>query len=875
MNRRLEEDALEWDVGRYTIYGEIASGGMATVHIGRMAGDAGFSRLVAVKRMHPQFARDPDFLAMFLDEARLAARIRHPNVVQTLDVIAEDDDVLLIMEYIHGDALARVERTMSQKSLRIPPRIGSAICAGALHGLHAAHEAKSERGVPLEIIHRDVSPQNILVGADGVARLIDFGIAKAANQLHLTQDGELKGKIVYMAPEQLEAKTVITRQVDIYAMAVTAWEVFCGQRMFETTDTHQIIAARANKQAIEAPSHKVPGLPPGLDAVLMKGLADRCEDRWKTARAMAEALEEAVPPATTSQVATWLQEVAKKTLDERQARVDEIEARGAASKPKQKAAPASGPVEERVLTKDIVVSKPVPPPLRKSATSEAVPKRAPSLASTKESPLVVPSRPPSMAANHEAPARSVPPPTSRQPSAPPRQSVPPPTPRPSRPSASGSLSMNQDTPPHSFAPPLIAAISSDAFAVPELRSTSPSASLEAPAIPTALSKPAKITITKVPSYTGRYVALGILVLAIGAGIVTLPNTLKKNYTEAAAARGITLTMAEVDPFTHLGAVQLRDVSVSSSEIPGASIHFDRVDIDLDGLTPKSLVGTDAEVTLDTSFASLRASLARYSDKHPSSAPFGMDTIAHVRIEPMHIVWSQAIGAGTQIDMRSMVFDMTSTKGRKLGQDWSLKSFAASATTPLGPVGPWIISARRGPDGYVSRVSFDQKAQAVSGIDFTSQDGKTTIDVRAIHATPDELSIKSQAFNAMPDQLRVDLAMHSMLEGDKLDATFEVHAEGWRADQGPSSVMSFTGSLSGDARKPIDVTNGEVSLGATAASFVGSLQIQDDGIALRATGGVPLKCDSGILQTQMALVTDTRDVGKWGLGLSRACGAKSK
>ena len=225
----------------------------------------------------------------------------------------------------------------------------------------------------------------------------------------------------------------------------------------------------------------------------------------------------------------------------------------------------------------------------------------------------------------------------------------------------------------------------------------------------------------------------------------------------------------------------------------------------------------------------------------------MDTIAHVRIEPMHIVWSQAIGAGTQIDMRSMVFDMTSTKGRKLGQDWSLKSFAASATTPLGPVGPWIISARRGPDGYVSRVSFDQKAQAVSGIDFTSQDGKTTIDVRAIHAT----------------------------EGDKLDATFEVHAEGWRADQGPSSVMSFTGSLSGDARKPIDVTNGEVSLGATAASFVGSLQIQDDGIALRATGGVPLKCDSGILQTQMALVTDTRDVGKWGLGLSRACGAKSK
>ena len=154
MSRRLEDDAVEWDVGRYTIYGELASGGMATVHIGRMSGAVGFSRLVAIKQMHPQFLRDPEFVAMFLDEARLAARIRHPNVVQVLDVISEDDEVLLVMEYIHGDALSRLERAVAQRRELVPPRVAAAICAGALHGLHAAHEAKGEDGAKLDEAHQ-------------------------------------------------------------------------------------------------------------------------------------------------------------------------------------------------------------------------------------------------------------------------------------------------------------------------------------------------------------------------------------------------------------------------------------------------------------------------------------------------------------------------------------------------------------------------------------------------------------------------------------------------------------------------------------------------------------------------------------------------
>ena len=151
-------------VGRYALYNAIAAGGMATVHLGRLLGPVGFSRTVAIKRLHAQFASDPEFVSMFLDEARLAARIRHPNVVPTLDVVATGGELFLVMEYVPGESIARLARTLRENHEALPTRILSAIMAGVLHGLHAAHEAKDERGVPLGIVHRDMSPQNVLVG---------------------------------------------------------------------------------------------------------------------------------------------------------------------------------------------------------------------------------------------------------------------------------------------------------------------------------------------------------------------------------------------------------------------------------------------------------------------------------------------------------------------------------------------------------------------------------------------------------------------------------------------------------------------------------------------------------------------------------------
>jgi serine/threonine-protein kinase len=187
-------------LGRYLLFDEIGCGGMATVHLGRLLGAAGFARTVAIKRLHPQFAKDPAFVSMLVDEARLAARIRHPHVVGTLDVALEDGELFVVMDYVDGASMAHLQERLTSGQALMPWRLAAFVAGQTLLGLHAAHEATSEQGEPLGIVHRDVSPHNVLVGADGVVRVADFGVAKAAARVSATPDGKFKGKLAYMAP---------------------------------------------------------------------------------------------------------------------------------------------------------------------------------------------------------------------------------------------------------------------------------------------------------------------------------------------------------------------------------------------------------------------------------------------------------------------------------------------------------------------------------------------------------------------------------------------------------------------------------------------------------------------------------------------------
>jgi serine/threonine-protein kinase len=229
-----EKDTVARNIGRYVLFREIAHGGMATVHLGRLRGVGGFARTVAIKRLHPQFARDPEFVSMFLDEARLAARVQHPNVVSVLDVVASERELFLVMDYVHGEALSRLLKHARACGIPVPANIVCAVLLDLLYGLHAAHEALSERGDPLNIVHRDVSPQNVLVGVDGIARVLDFGIAKPAQRVHQsTRTGQLKGKLSYMAPEQFSTGAV-DRRADVYSAAVLLWEALTGESGLDT-----------------------------------------------------------------------------------------------------------------------------------------------------------------------------------------------------------------------------------------------------------------------------------------------------------------------------------------------------------------------------------------------------------------------------------------------------------------------------------------------------------------------------------------------------------------------------------------------------------------------------------------------------------------
>src|ERR1700690_2074894 len=238
-------------LGNYELLHEIASGGMATVYLGRKRGVGGFERLVAIKCCHPHLRRDPAFVTMFLDEARLAARIHHPNVVATLEV-SDDDALYFVIHYGEGMSLADWLSRLLPQNQRIAEDLLLRVMIDGLAGLHAAHELRDHDGKSFQLVHRDVSPQNLLIGLDGVTRIADFGIAKAESRATRTRTGQVKGKTGYMPPEQILGEP-LDRRADVYAAGVILWEALVGRRLFDGESDAATINQVLNN-AVPAPS---------------------------------------------------------------------------------------------------------------------------------------------------------------------------------------------------------------------------------------------------------------------------------------------------------------------------------------------------------------------------------------------------------------------------------------------------------------------------------------------------------------------------------------------------------------------------------------------------------------------------------------------
>jgi len=272
-------------LGRYQVIRRLAVGGMAELYLARHVGRAGFEKVVAIKRVLPHLAEDAKFVDMFLDEARLAAGLDHSNIASVIDFGSAGREHFMAMEYVHG---RNVRDILKQGG--VPLECALTIVKSVAAALHHAHERCASDGLPLGLVHRDVSPSNILVSYAGDVKLCDFGIAKATTQSTATRTGTIKGKLAYMAPEQIRGER-IDRRVDVFALGVVAYELCTGKRCFYASGEFALIN-RVAAAKFERPSAVVPGFSPGLERILLDALAADPEARTPTARALQESIEE-------------------------------------------------------------------------------------------------------------------------------------------------------------------------------------------------------------------------------------------------------------------------------------------------------------------------------------------------------------------------------------------------------------------------------------------------------------------------------------------------------------------------------------------------------------------------------------------------------
>ena len=276
-------------LGRYRVVDEIGIGGMASVHLARMDGPGGFQKWVAIKRIHPHLVEDQSFIHMFLDEARIAARISHSNVATVFDLGEHEDTYWIAMEYLHGEPLREVMRRTEELAAPMPPEIACRVIADAAEGLHSAHELLGKNGEKLGLVHRDVTPHNLFVTYDGTTKVVDFGIAKFSSRMSSTRAGTLKGKLAYMSPEQVHGET-LDRRTDIFALGVVLWELTTGQRLFRMESDLDTLA-KVQECNVPRPSSIVRGYPIDLEKIVMKALSKNRGERFKTARELSRALQ--------------------------------------------------------------------------------------------------------------------------------------------------------------------------------------------------------------------------------------------------------------------------------------------------------------------------------------------------------------------------------------------------------------------------------------------------------------------------------------------------------------------------------------------------------------------------------------------------------
>jgi serine/threonine protein kinase len=820
-------DSSPRNLGRYRLYGELAAGGMATVHFGRQVGSGGFSKMVAIKRLHPQFGKIPEFVDMFLAEARLAARIRHPSVVQPLDVLRVEDEVFLVMEYVEGDSLSRLMKATIARQEKVPLPVAVAILSGVLRGLHAAHEAKSDKGEPLGIVHRDVSPQNVLVGIDGTARVIDFGIAKAADSVQITREGELKGKLAYIAPEILNGQRG-SRRSDLYAAAVVLWEVLTAQRLFDA-DYQSAVLANILHRPVDPPSDFIPGLPPLLDIVVMKGLARDPSDRYATAREMAIALEEATPAASAAVVGEWVELVAARSLENRGKRVAQIEALSSEED--------SGEEPEEVLSEFVTVSTAEP---RVASVLPPTPPRPTSITG----PMAAP----------EPPPRSLPAPVSLTGTLQSQQApkLPPPS-APFPPSA--PMRSSTPMPPSALPPPDIvvaheAVPSAPVWPVPGIA-------------PSAAGATVQLGPKKRSSGGGIVVLILLLALAAAVLYVGLPEFLKHSYTSVAAESGVTVTIDGVRVALH--RVRFTGVTATMADLPGVTLHANAIDVSLSSrLDPTDATLRDVLLSVDGTETAVAESAQRMLLAHDFKG-LREGTLREVAVEAGHVVWSRALGEGTRIEAENVTLEVERNGHDPLGDDLSFASPIVTALAPWGKVGPWVLHGQLDHGHTKATLALDPSGVSRGAVTVALENGSVTaLDLTLPRSNVAQLGLSNAVLGRRPDDLLFagGEAHYAVRSPSRVEGAIRIDLSGARmAGAVGTTEAQFEAHAEGDPSGPVEVTRGVFAFGQFRGVVTGPVTF--GGGFLRAdltlrTGA--MHCPGGDAAINGKLSFDTRSLG---------------
>jgi serine/threonine-protein kinase len=360
--------------GRYELLRKLAAGGMGQVYLARQKGPVGFQKLLVVKRLLPHLSEDDEFIQMFLDEARIAALLNHPNIAQIYDLGEVDGTYYIAMEYVHGEAISDVLKRALQRRGAMPIAFKCRVIADAAAGLDAAHHARSPSGRKLALIHRDVSPQNVLVGFNGSVKIIDFGVAKAANKFSQTNVGQIKGKHAYMSPEQARGEPLDNRS-DVFGLGTVFYEILTNTRLFKRESEMATLKAVVGAK-VTPPSEVAPGIPKALDAVVLKALARNREERFATAGDMQLAIEDFLfkqqQPSTTAHLAGFMREIYAEELEEEfssEPTIIAYDPRLPNRKPLAPIVDESAPTTQVPVHKEKVPPPEVPAPARSSSVS--------------------------------------------------------------------------------------------------------------------------------------------------------------------------------------------------------------------------------------------------------------------------------------------------------------------------------------------------------------------------------------------------------------------------------------------------------------------------------------------------------------------------